>query len=169
MPRLSLIAAIAQNGGIGKDGDLLYHLPADMRRFKSLTTGHTVVMGRRTFESLPKGALPNRRNMVLSTQPGAEFPGAECFSSIEKAIEAARTNETEEEIFVIGGYSVYKVAMPMADRLYLTTVDHSGEQADTFFPDLDPTEWETTEMEEHPADEKHAYPYVFLTLERKKR
>lgn len=169
---VSLIAAVAQNGGIGRDGDLLCPLPADLRRFKQLTTGHPIIMGRRTFESLPKGALPNRRNIVLSRQPGAEFPGAECFDSLRAALDACRPAQgsagtgEETEVFVIGGHSVYREALPHADRLYLTSVEHDGAGADVFFPDFDPAEWETLEMEAHPADERNPFAFTFLTLKR---
>ncbi len=169
---ISLIAAVAQNGGIGRDGGLLCPLPADLRRFKQLTTGHPIIMGRRTFESLPKGALPNRRNLVLSRRPGAKFPGAECFASLDEAIGACRFPEGGEasdgagEVFVIGGHSVYRDALPYAGRLYLTSVEYDGAGADVFFPDFDPSAWRTVEMEAHPADDRNPYPFTFLTLER---
>lgn len=170
---ISLIAAVARNGGIGRDGDLLCHLSADLRRFKALTVGHPVIMGRRTFESLPKGALPQRRNLVLSRRPGAEFKGAECYGSLEAAFEACRTDERaatageEPEVFVIGGESVYREALPAAQRLYLTAVEYDGAEADVFFPDFDPSAWQTIQMEPHEADERNAFPFTFLTLERR--
>ena len=169
---VSLIAAVARNGGIGRDGGLLCPLPADLRRFKQLTVGHPVIMGRRTFESLPKGALPHRRNLVLSRSPGAEFPGAERFGSLREALEACLPSEgaaaggEKPEVFVIGGHSVYREALPAADRLYLTSVEHDGAGADVFFPDFDPSAWRTVEMEPHEADERNPFSYTFLTLER---
>jgi dihydrofolate reductase len=163
--RISLIAALAQNGGIGRDGDLLYHLPADLRHFKLLTGTHALIMGRRTFESLPKGALPNRRNIVLSSQDGYAPAGSECFASLSEALEACRQSE-EQEAFIIGGYSVYQAALPLANRLYLTSIEADGVGADVFFPTFDPTEWKTVDMEPHEADERNPYAYTFLTLER---
>lgn len=105
-----------------------------MKRFKALTTGHTVIMGRKTFDSLPKGALPNRRNIVLSRQDGLVCAGAECFTSLEEAL--AHCN-AEEEIFIMGGASVYKEALPLTHRLYITLVHDTGKQADAFFPEID--------------------------------
>lgn len=162
---VSIIVAVSENWGIGRDNDLLYRLPADLRHFKALTTGHTIIMGRRTFESLPKGALPNRRNIVLSSQPSAHFPGAEHYTTLQAAFKAS---QREEEIFIIGGGSVYGEALALCDRIYLTRVEHTHPEATVFFPPLNPDEWETLAKESYPADEKHAYPYQFLTLERKK-
>ena len=127
MNNLSIIVAIAKNNGIGKDNQLLYWLPNDLKRFKALTTGHTVIMGRKTFDSLPKGALPNRRNIVLSRQDGLVCAGAECFTSLEEAL--AHCN-AEEEIFIMGGASVYKEALPLTHRLYITLVHDTDKQAD---------------------------------------
>ena len=163
--RLSLIVAVSENWGIGRNNDLLYHLPADMRHFKALTTGHTIIMGRRTFESLPKGALPNRRNIVLSSRTSVSFPDAELFTSLQEALSAC---EKEEEVFIIGGSTVYREAHALCDRIYLTRVEHMHPQATVFFPALNPEEWNVIEEEPHPADEKHAHPYRFLTLERKR-
>ena len=111
---ISIIVAIARNHGIGFENKLLYWLPNDLKRFKALTTGHTIIMGRKTFESLPKGALPNRRNIVLSRREGAAFAGAECFPSLEIALSHCKE---EEEIFIIGGASLYKEAMHIARQI----------------------------------------------------
>ena len=116
---ISIIAAVARNMAIGRGNELIYWLPNDLRRFKALTTGHTIIMGRRTFQSLPKGALPNRRNIVL-TRSGKEFPGAETYSSLREALDSCLPSE---EVFVIGGATVYAEALPLADRLCLTEVD----------------------------------------------
>ena len=159
---ISLIAAVARNRAIGLDNKLLYWLPNDLKRFKSLTTGHTIIMGRKTFESLPKGALPNRRNVVLS-RSGAQFPGAETFSTLEKALAACRP---DEEVFVIGGASVYQQALPLADRLCLTEVDDTPAAADAFFPDY--SEWHVTWEEQHESDERHAFRYRFVDYVRNK-
>lgn len=158
---ISLIAALARNRAIGLDNRLLYWLPNDLKRFKSLTTGHTIIMGRRTFESLPKGALPNRRNIVLS-RGGQRFPGAETYHSLEQALSACTP---EEEVFVIGGASVYEQAMPVADRLCLTEVDDVPAEADAFFPDYGA--WTPVWEEAHDADERHSHRYKFVDYIRK--
>lgn len=162
MSRISIIAAIARNNALGFENKLLYWLPNDLKRFKALTTGHTIIMGRKTFESLPKGALPNRRNIVLSRQD-IEFPGAERFGSLEEALAQCRA---EEEVFVIGGASVYREALSLADKLCLTHIEDSPAQADAFFPEIDPKVWKETGREAHPTDEKHLYPYSFVDYER---
>lgn len=166
MNHLSIIVAIARNRGIGFENKLLYWLPNDLKRFKALTTGHTVIMGRKTFESLPKGALPNRRNIVLSRQEGISFAGAECFPSLEAAL--AQCKE-EEEIFIMGGASLYKEAMPVADRLYITQIDDASKEADAFFPEIKEEEWKETGRENHQTDEKHLYPYSFIDYSRIKK
>jgi dihydrofolate reductase len=138
-------------------------LPNDLKRFKALTTGNTIIMGRRTFESLPKGALPNRRNIVLSRKGKAEdFPGAELFPTLDAALASC-----EGEVYIIGGASVYQEALPKADRLCLTYIYDTPEKADTFFPKIDTEEWTETFREEHDVDEKHAHRYAFVNLERK--
>lgn len=160
---ISIIVAIAENNAIGKDKKLIYWLPNDLKRFKSLTTGNTIIMGRRTFESLPKGALPNRRNIVLSrTGKPEDFPGAELFRSLNEAISAC-----EGDVYVIGGASVYKEALPIADRLCLTCVHDTPAEADTFFPEIDSSHWRETMREEHDTDERHAYRYAFVDMEKK--
>ena len=158
MMHISIIAALAANGAIGLNNRLLYWLPNDLKRFKALTTGHTVVMGRRTFESLPKGALPNRRSIVLSRREGATFPGAECYASLTEAL--AHCNP-DEEVYIIGGASLYREALPLANRLCLTHIDDTPPEADAFFPEVSPREWQVASEETHPADEKHAHAYRF--------
>lgn len=162
MSQLSIIVAIASNYAIGFENKLLYWLPNDLKRFKALTTGHTIIMGRKTFESLPKGALPNRRNIVLSRQD-LIFPGAERYASLKEALAQCRE---EEEVFIIGGASVYQEAMPLTDKLYITHIDNQPEQADAFFPEILPSEWKETGRENHPTDEKHLYPYAFVDYQR---
>lgn len=127
---MNLIVAIDRKGAIGRRGELLYHISADLRRFKALTTGHTVVMGRKTFESLPKGALPNRRNIVVSRQTGFSAPGIEVAHSLEAALGMADSSD----IYIIGGAEIYRQALPLADRLLLTVIDAETPDADTFFP-----------------------------------
>ncbi|MCI6617542.1 MAG: dihydrofolate reductase [Prevotella sp.] len=153
---LNIIAAVARNRAIGYQNKLLYWLPDDLKRFKALTTGHTIIMGRRTFESLPKGALPNRRNIVLSRSRQA-FPGCECFTSIEEAL---RHCQPDEDVYVIGGASIYEQAINVADRLYLTEVDDTPEQADAYFPNYE--KWTVERREEHEKDERHAFRFAFV-------
>ena len=161
---ISIIVAIAQNGAIGYKGNLIYHLSADLRRFKELTTGHTVIMGRKTFQSLPKGALPNRRNIVLTRQQDASFPGTEVYSSIDEALSHC---SQEEKVYIMGGAQVYSQALSMADELEITLVHDSPAQADTFFPEFGSDEsWHLINREDHEPDEKNPYPYSFLTYRR---
>ncbi len=162
--QVSIIVAIASNNAIGFENKLLYWLPNDMKRFKALTTRHTIIMGRRTFESLPKGALPNRRNIVLSHNPETTFPGAECFRSLEEALSHCNA---DEEVFIIGGASVYEQAMQYANKLYITQVDDTPKQADAFFPAIDPTVWAETERDVRQPDDKHLFSYSFIDYTRK--
>ncbi|MBQ7460853.1 MAG: dihydrofolate reductase [Bacteroidaceae bacterium] len=163
MSSISIIAAVAGNNAIGLNGKLLYWLPEDLKRFKALTTGHTIIMGRKTFDSLPKGALPNRRNVVL-TRSKRTFPGAETFPSLSQALASC---SAEEEVYVIGGASVYAEALPFADRLCLTEVHDTPKEADAFFPDFDKDEWDVSFREEHESDEKHQQSYTFIDYVRK--
>lgn len=160
MAEINIIVCIARNGAIGFDNHLLYHLRADLKHFKELTTGHTVLMGRRTFESLPKGALPHRRNLVL-TQQDLYWPGTEVFNSLDDALTHCAPNE---KVFIIGGHSVYRDALPMASNLFLTEIDDAPAQADTFFPDLKREEWQEISREHHDADEQNEQPFDFVTL-----
>ena len=164
MHKLALIAAIARNNAIGFENKLIYWLPNDLKRFKELTTGHTIIMGSNTFRSLPKGALPNRRNIVLSRKESG-FPGCETFSSLEEAL--ANCNDTEL-VYVIGGEMLYRTAFPLADILCLTEIDDTPKEADAFFPEFAKNEWEMIEQEEHMTDEKHPFNYRFATYLRRK-
>lgn len=161
--KLSIIVAIGKNNEIGKDNDLLWRLPADLKRFKSITTGHAIVMGRKTFESLPKGALPNRTNVVLSRNTSFHPENTLVYSSLDAALIHLRD---EEEVFIIGGAELYRQTLPIADKLYLTKVHATFAEADTFFPQIDYSEWKQTGMETIPADEKNAYLSTYLELER---
>ncbi len=161
--QIIIIAAVAQNLAIGNENKLLYWLPNDLKRFKSLTTGHTVVMGRKTFDSLPKGALPNRRNIVLS-RTITHLPGAEVFSTLEEALQHCTA---DEQVYIMGGESVYKQALPLADRLCLTEIEAIPEAADAFFPAFDTSAWLPVCVEEHDTDEKHSWKYRFVDYERK--
>lgn len=156
---ISIIAAIDRNRAIGYQNRLLFRLPNDLKRFKALTTGNTVVMGRKTFESLPKGALPNRRNLVISSQTTLSYPNVELFSSLEAALQSCRP---DEQIYVIGGASIYRQALPFADALCLTEVDAEAPEADTYFPSFSLTEWHEKQRDSYPPDAKHPYPYAFV-------
>lgn len=161
---ISIIAAVARDSGIGFQNKLLFWLPNDLKRFKALTTGNTIIMGRKTFDSLPKGALPNRRNIVLSSNPATQCPGAELFPTLEAALQSCRS---DEQVYIIGGASVYQQAMPIADRLCLTEIVAEAPQADAFFPAVDLDVWHEKSREPHPADEKHPCPYAFVDYVRK--
>ena len=175
MNMISIIACISKdNRAIGYQNRLLYHLPSDMVRFRELTTGHTIVMGRKTFESLPNGALPHRRNIVVSKSL-KEIDGGEVYPTLEEALRAAQGDTlpapkedtaitSPEEIFIIGGESIYRQALPAARKLYLTIVDKEPEQADTFFPSIDSSAWEVTEKE---MRNENGLPFSFLTYIRK--
>ena len=168
---ISIIVAIAENYAIGKKGDLLCHLPADLKHFKEITSGKTVLMGERTFYSLPKHPLPNRRNIVLTDVQGKTFEGAEAVYSIEELTTPTQPStqgrekgcivNPEEELFVIGGGMVYRQMMPIADKLYITHIHHSWDDADTFFPEIKEDEWKLISSAEHQADEKNPYDFTF--------
>ena len=164
LDNVSIIVAVAKNGAIGLNNQLLYRLPNDLKRFKALTTGHTIIMGRKTFESLPKGALPNRRNIVLSRQEGLHYENAECYRRLEDALMQC---DYTEDIYIIGGGELYKQTLGLAKRVHLTLVDDIPTEADAFFPELNPEEWLEVACEEHPADEKHAQAYSFIDYVRK--
>lgn len=158
---LNIIAAVARNRAIGYHNKLLYWLPNDLKRFKQLTTGHTIIMGRHTFLSLPKGALPNRRNIVLTTTVN-ELPGCECYASLDEALSHCGS---DEDIYIIGGDSVYRQALNRADRLCLTEIDDTPQEADAFFPDY--SGWQEASREDHDTDERHRYRYSFVDYIRK--
>ncbi|MBO5610996.1 MAG: dihydrofolate reductase [Prevotella sp.] len=157
---INIIAAVARNRAIGYENKLLYWLPNDLKRFKSLTTGHTIIMGRRTFESLPKGALPNRRNIVISRSV-KELPNCDCYSSLEEALAHCAK---DEDVYIIGGGSIYNQAIEFADRLYLTEIDDTPKNADTYFPEYE--NWIEEKRESHDIDEKHGFRYAFVDYKR---
>jgi len=159
---ISIIVAIAENFAIGKNNDLLFHLPNDLKRFKEITSGHTIIMGRNTLLSLPKWPLPNRRHIVITDKKEDVFQGCETVFSIDEAIEKVKN---EEEAFIIGGGMIYKQFFPLAGKLYLTLV-HKPFEADIFFPEIDYSEWnENFRKDFH--DEKNDFNYSYLNLERK--
>ncbi len=161
---LSAIVAVDENGAIGKNGDLLCYLPADLKHFKNITMGYTIIMGRRTWESLPKGALPGRKNVVITRNNDFMAPGAEVYHSLEEALQAT---EQDEKRFIIGGGMLYKEAFAITDKLYLTRIHASFQDADTFFPSIDVSQWQEMSSEYHEADERNAYPYSFIELRRR--
>lgn len=160
-PRLALIAALAENGVIGRGNRLPWHLPADLAHFKRLTLDKPILMGRRTWESLP-GPLPRRRHLVLTRDPTYRAEGATLVHSLEEAMAAAGP---VPELLIVGGATLYAEALPRADRLYLTLV-HAVVEGDTRFPAWDPEDWVETERVEHPADGRNGFPMTFLTLDR---
>ena len=163
MSTVSLVVAADEEGGIGRGGGLPWHLPADLKHFRALTMGKPVIMGRRTWESIGR-PLPGRRNVVVSRQPSLQVPGCEVAGSLDDAL---RLVDDAAEACVIGGAEIYRLALPLADLIHLTRV-HTRVEADTFLPPLDPREWRLQSREEHAADERHAYPFSFITLERRR-
>lgn len=171
---ISLIAAIGKNNELGKGNDLVFRLPADMKHFRDTTRGHTVIMGRKTFESLPNGPLPNRRNIVITRDANYSADGIEVVHSLDEALKIAsleqgkhfEENQEEVEIFVIGGGQIYAQAIEKANRLYITHVD-ADMAADTFFPEISAETWEKISNESHSADSENPYDYTFTIWKRK--
>lgn len=159
---ITMIAAAAENNALGKENDLVWHLPDDFRRFKTLTTGHHIIMGRKTFESFPK-PLPNRTHVVITRQEDYCAEGAVVVSSLEEALEIAKA---DEQAYIIGGGEIYKLGLEVSDKIELTRV-HGSFEADTFFPEIDPLKWEVTNEEFHDKDDRHQYAFTYLTYERK--
>jgi len=155
--RLSLIAAVAENGAIGLDGGLPWHLPADLKFFMKTTVGHTLIMGRKTFDSLDD-LLPKRRLIVVTRDRDYRAEGVEVVHDLDAAYELAR--DSDDEVFVAGGSEIFRLALPVTDRFYLTRV-HAEPEADTFFPEVDWSRWRLVEEEHHPADERHAHAMSF--------
>ncbi|RZJ55728.1 MAG: dihydrofolate reductase [Flavobacterium sp.] len=157
-----MIAAVAENNALGKNNELVWHLPNDFKRFKALTTNHYIIMGRKTFESFPK-PLPNRTHVIITRQKDYNPEGCIVVDSIEKAIAAC---PEDEDSYVIGGGEIYNLALPFADIIEITKVHHTFE-ADAFFPKISKTEWELVEAETNIKDEKHLYDYTYETYIRK--
>jgi dihydrofolate reductase len=156
---ITIVVAIASNNAIGKNNQLLWHLPNDLKHFKDITTGHTVIMGRKTFDSVGK-PLPRRRNIIITRQ-NLLIDGCEVVHSLDAAMAICKNGE---EVMIIGGAEIYREALPLTNRIYLTIV-HQDFGGDTFFPEIDYTKWKETAREEHQPDEKHLYAYSFVTLE----
>lgn len=159
---ISIIVAIARNGVIGAGNNLIWHISEDLRRFKAITTGHPVVMGRKTYESIGR-PLPNRTNVVITRQSDFKAEGCVVVHSLQEAIQ--RFAE-DEEVFIIGGGQIYAEALPLAKRIYLTEVDADYE-GDTYFPQWDRSSWQLIDQERFPRGEKFAQPFAFLTYERR--
>lgn len=162
---ISIVVAMDQNRLIGQAGDLPWRLPDDLRHFKRITMGKTLLMGRKTWDSLP-GALPGRPNWVVSRRPGLVIENARVFSSLESALDA----HSSGELMVIGGADLYRQALPRVSRIYLTQVDArvpAGGDQDVYFPEFDLSAFDESECEFHPADDRHAYPFSLITLERR--
>jgi len=160
---ISIIVAIAENQAIGKDNDLLWHISEDLKRFKRITTGHTVIMGKKTYESLPFRPLKNRRNVVITDNLEERFEGCETVHSIGAAIEKCTPGD---EHFIIGGASVYRQFLPFTDRMYLTLV-HKAFEGDVFFPEYNMEEWNVVSTENFPSDADNDFSYSYVILERK--
>lgn len=160
---LAIAVAVGKNFAIGKNNQLLWHMPADLKFFKQTTSGHTVIMGRKTFDSVGR-PLPNRRNIVITRDASLTIEGAEVVNSLDEALEI--TKMEDKPVFIVGGAEIYRQALPKTDTLYLTTIHHTFD-ADTFFPEIDRNEWEVLSSESHQADEKNKYDYTFEVLKRK--
>lgn len=165
---ISLIAALTKNHVIGKNNDLPWHLPDDMKYFMKTTLGHAVIMGRKNYDSLPPKFKPlrDRQNIVISSQAGYKAPGAIVVSSWDQALAEANRSTDKDEIFVIGGAQIYKLAFPQADRLYLTEIDTTLD-GDTFFPAFEKSEWKEKSRVHHPSDNKHAFAFDFVVYDRR--
>jgi len=161
--RVSIIAAVAENGVIGREGRLPWHLPDDLRRFKQLTMGHTLVMGRKTWDSIGR-PLPGRRMVVLTRQTDFRPDGVEVASSLDDALAIARA-AGDDEAFLIGGAEIYRLAWPRAERLYLTRV-HANVPGDAHFPDVDWSQWERVDSQDHSSDANHEFAFTFETYRR---
>jgi len=160
---VAIAVAVGENFAIGKNNQLLWHMPADLKFFKQTTSGHTVIMGRKTFDSVGK-PLPNRRNIVITRDADLKIEGVEVVNSLDEAL--AITQTEEKPVFIVGGAEIYRQALPKTDVLYLTTIHHVFE-ADTFFPEIDRAAWKVRSSETHKADERNKYDYTFEVLERK--
>ena len=161
MGKVTLIAAAGENNELGKDKDLVWHLPDDFKRFKKLTTGHYIIMGRKTFETFPQ-LLPNRTHVIITRKKDYSPPGTIVVHSLDEAMEVAKE---DPQPFIIGGGEIYKLSLDKADAIELTRV-HGTFDADTHFPEIYEKNWELIAKEEHPADERHKYSFTYLTYER---
>ena len=161
MMTINLIVAVDSKNGIGKNNLLPWHLPADLKYFKSLTSGYPIIMGRKTYDSIGR-VLPNRKNIIISRQADLEINGASIVGSLEESIELCKA---EEKVFIIGGAQIFQQALPLADVIYLTQIHHNFE-ADVFFPEIDSIEWQEEDCVRNEPDEKNLYPYSFIKYRR---
>jgi dihydrofolate reductase len=161
---LALIAVLDQNNGIGKNNQLLCHLPADLRRFKQLTTGHCIIMGRKTFESLPNGPLPNRKNIIITRDLNYKADGGYIMHTIEEVLAFC---SNEEKVFIIGGEQIYRLFIQVCDILHITKIDHTFD-ADVFFPEFTDKSWKIIEKTDYNQDDKNTYTYSFIDYSRNK-
>jgi dihydrofolate reductase len=165
----TIVVAISKNYAIGKDNELLWRLPDDFRFFKQVTLDHVVILGRKTFDSLP-GLLPRRTFVIITRQEDYQAPeGHYAVNSLEEALSLCEIQKQEKEVFIIGGGTIYKESLDknLIDKMHITEVMASIEGADTFFPEFDRSLWKETERVHHPADEKHQYAFDFVTYEKK--
>ncbi|WP_283942837.1 MULTISPECIES: dihydrofolate reductase [Paenibacillus] len=163
---ISFILAMDEERGIGVDNQLPWHLPADLAFFKKVTSGHTILMGRKTYESIGR-PLPKRRNVIMTRDPKFAAEGCEVVHSVEEALQVCGGREAEGELFVIGGADIFRSWMPVADKMYVTHIAHRF-AADTFFGDIDMAEWTVVSREKGPKDEKNPYDYEFVVYERRR-
>ena len=163
MKTVEAIVAVDENWAIGRQCNLLCHLPADMRHFKQVTMGHSIIMGRKTFESFPRRPLPGRQNIVITRNSEWQYPEVTVVHDLDQAIAAAQT----DTVFIIGGAQVYELALPRVDVLHLTVIHARWASADAFFPVLDMNEWEEVSREHHESDHRNAYEFDFVTLKRR--
>lgn len=157
---IAIIVVVDENNGIGRGGGLLCHLPNDLKHFKNITTNHTIIMGRRTYESLPKGALPNRTNIVITSDNENNYPGCIVVRSIEEALQKCKD---EEKVFIIGGGKLYKSTIQYVNKLYITRIHHSFNDVDTFFPVIDFGNWNLEHSDHYKADDKNKFDHTFYT------
>lgn len=160
---ITMIAAAAENNALGKDNDLVWHLPDDFKRFKRLTSDHYIIMGRKTFESFPK-LLPHRTHIVITRKENYQPKDVIVVHSLEEAL---KVSKLDPQPFIIGGGEIYKMGMKYADRIELTRV-HETFDADTYFPEINENEWKLVKEQPHPKDEKHKYAFTYLTYDRRK-
>ena len=163
MKSVHAIVAVATDWAIGRQGDLLCHLPADMKHFKEVTMGHSIIMGRKTFESFPRRPLPGRQNIVITRNADWQYPGVTVVHSLDEAIASAET----DIVFIIGGAQVYEQALPRVDVLHLTLIHARWASADVYFPALNIDEWQEVSREHHESDHRNAYEFDFITLKRR--
>ncbi len=163
---ISLIAAIAKNNELGKNNTLVWSMPTDLKYFRKITSGHPVIMGRKTFEAIGH-PMPNRKNIIITRDKTYIFTGVDVVHSLKEAIIRARTTLAQnEEVFIIGGEEIFKQSMDLADRLYITHINAIDKEADTFFPEIIPIVWNEISREEHKKDKDNPYDYTFSIYER---